>query len=243
MKKVDVTKILYWFVLVSFIVPIVYLILKMAFFMNENDTKSRADYALMLVQCVLGILVINLPSLLAKKLKFDIPPALYIMYILFLYGAIFLGEVRSFYYKVPHWDDILHFCSSMMTGMFGFMLVAILNQNKRIAVNLSPVFICIFAFSFSVMIGSVWEIYEYTFDGILGLNMQKFRFEDGTNLVGHAALRDTMKDIIVDCCGALLASVVGFVSIKNRKGWTYEYIAEEKKDKQKDEQQNESTEN
>ena len=239
MKKVDITKILYWFVLVSFIVPIVYLILKMAFFMNENDTKTRADYALMLVQCILGIIVINLPSLLAKKLKFDIPPALYIMYILFLYGAIFLGEVRSFYYNVPHWDDVLHFCSSMMTGMFGFMLVAILNQNKRIAVNLSPVFICIFAFSFSVMIGSVWEIYEYTFDGILGLNMQKFRLEDGTNLVGHAALRDTMKDIIVDCCGALLATVLGFISIKNRKGWTYKYIAEE----QHDEQQNESTEN
>lgn len=227
MKKVDITKILYWFVLGSFIVPIAYLILKMAFFMHDNDANPRADYALMLVQCILGVIVINLPSLFAKKLKFDIPPALYIMYILFLYGAIFLGEVRSFYYNVPHWDDVLHFCSSMMTGMFGFMLVAILNQNKRIAVNLSPVFICIFAFSFSVMIGAVWEIYEYTFDGLLGLNMQKFRLEDGTELLGHDALRDTMKDIIVDCLGAMLATVLGYVSIKNRKGWTYKYITDD----------------
>ena len=162
-------------------------------------------------------------------LKFEIPTALYIMYIIFLYCAIFLGEVRSFYYNVPHWDDILHFFSSMMTGMFGFMLISIINEDQHVAIHLSPFFVSLFAFSFSMMLGGLWEIYEFAFDGILKLNMQKFMLEDGTQLVGRAALSDTMKDIIVDGCGALLASILGFLSLKQKKGWAYTFITSKQK--------------
>ena len=112
MKKINLTRVLYYFVLLSFLIPIIYLIYRISTVapgVVGEGMKSRADYVLMLVQCALGILVIHLPSFLAKKLKFEIPTALYIMYIIFLYCAIFLGEVRSFYYNVPHWDDILHF--------------------------------------------------------------------------------------------------------------------------------------
>ncbi len=226
-KKIDFTKALYWFVLASFIVPVIYLVLKISFWMHDDDVKSRADYVLMLIQCLLGAVVIHIPSLLSRKLKIDIPPVLFIMYLLFLYGAIFLGEVRSFYYSIKHWDDILHFCSSMMTGMFAYMLVVILNKNSRVAVNLSPIFISLFAFTFSIAIGALWEIYEFSFDGLLGLNMQKFRLEDGTDLIGHEALRDTMKDIVVDCCGAFVSTVIGFLSIIHRKGWTYSYLTKD----------------
>ncbi len=217
---------LYYFVLISFIIPIAYLIWRIAF--GGEGSKSRADYALMLVQCALGVLVIHLPSFLEKKFDFEIPPFLYIMYIIFLYCAIFLGEVRSFYYIVPHWDDFLHCCSSMMTGMFGFMLVAILNRNSHVAIKLSPAFIALFAFSFSVTFGTLWEIYEFAFDGALGLNMQKFALESGEQLIGRKALNDTMTDIIVDCCGAFAASMIGYFSLKLKKGWTYSVIFDEK---------------
>ncbi len=226
MKKETVTKILYYFVLASFIIPIAYLVWRIA--SGVEGSKSRADYALMLVQCALGALVIHLPSFLERKFKLEIPAFLYIMYIIFLYCAIFLGEVRSFYYIVPHWDDFLHCCSSMMTGMFGFMLVSILNRNRHVAIRLSPAFIALFAFSFSVTFGALWEIYEFAFDGIMGLNMQKFALESGEQLIGHEALRDTMSDIIVDCCGAFVASFIGFLSLKLKKGWTYSVISDEK---------------
>ena len=68
-------------------------------------------------------------------------------------------------------------------------------------------FVAMFSFCFAVSIGAVWEIYEFSFDGLLGLNMQKFLLADGTPLVGRAALTDTMKDIIVDTIGALIASL------------------------------------
>ena len=43
-------------------------------------------------------------------------------------------------------------------------------------------------------------------------------------LIGHAALSDTMTDIVVDCCGALIATVIGYLSIKNKTGWVHDYI-------------------
>ncbi len=99
------------------------------------------------------------------------------------------------------------------------MVVTILNRDEHTVLHLSPFFTALFAFSFAVTIGSLWEIYEFAFDGFLGLNMQKFMLEDGTVLTGHEALSDTMKDIIVDMGGALVASVAGYFAVRNKKTW------------------------
>ena len=220
--KKNFPKLLYIFVLFSFILPIFFIVLMMIFGrtpQNEAGYHSQADYALMLVECVLGLVVVHIPSFLERKLKFELPTVLYVLYLVFLYCAITLGEVRSFYYLIPHWDVFLHAFSSMMTGLFGYMLITIINRNDRLVVQLSPIFVAMFAFCFSVMIGAVWEVYEFTFDGLLGLNMQKFALADGTELSGHLALADTMKDIIVDILGAMVASAVGYISLRFDKHW------------------------
>ena len=218
----------YWFTLVSFILPIVYLVVRI--FLNDptavyaESHRTDADYVLMIVQCCLGIVVLHVPGLLSRRFHFTVPHLLYILYILFLYCAIFLGEVRNFYHSIPYWDVILHGFSSIMTGLFGFMVVAILNQSTRIAVHLSPFFVALFAFCFAVTVGSVWEIYEFVFDGLLSMNMQKFLLEDGTALLGRDAVVDTMEDILVDCGGALIASLWGFLSLKHQRGWVHDYL-------------------
>ena len=221
-KKNRLGRILYFWVNLSFLVPIVYLILRLIFgggSSNEAGYHSDSDYLLMLMQCILGLVTIHLPSILERRLRFELPGLLYGFYIVFLYCAIFLGEVRSFYYLFPRWDSILHFFSSMMSGFFGLMVVTILNRDRHVSMNLSPLFVCLFAFCFSVTIGSLWEIYEFLGDGLFGLNMQKFMTAQGELLVGHDALRDTMKDIIVDVLGALLASVIGMISIRRGTRW------------------------
>lgn len=223
---------LYWFTFISFLVPVVYLIWQIVITQAEDiydeSYRSRADYVLMLVQCLLGIIVLHLPGFLTKRFKLVIPNLLYALYIVFLYCAIFLGEVRSFYYVIPYWDVILHACSSVMTGLFGFMVVTVLNQTRITPVRMSPFFVALFSFAFAVMVGTLWEIYEYTFDGLLGMNMQKFLLEDGTALIGREALSDTMEDIIVDCIGALAASITGYLSLKHQNGWLYDYMQDEK---------------
>lgn len=223
-----VIMILYWLNLISFAIPTVYLIFRIVLSQNiAEDTveyRTRAEYVLMLIQCVLGLIVVHLPTIIERKFKFEIPKILTTVYLIFLYCAIFLGEVRNFYFVVPHWDDILHCISSIMNGLFGFMVVTILNHDKKVRIHLSPFFLALFAFCFSVSVGAIWEIYEFLADGLLGLNMQKFMLEDGTMLIGHAALSDTMTDIVVDCCGALIATVIGYLSIKNKTGWVHDYI-------------------
>lgn len=178
---------------------------------------ERGDYVLMLIQCLLGLVVLSLPSIMSRRWKFSIPNFIYIMYYLFLYCAIFLGEVLQFYYLVPHWDTILHFFSGAMLGALGFILVSWLNDSEMVRITLTPAFVALFAFCFALSCGAVWEIYEYVFDGLLGLNMQKFTTAEGVILSGHAALMDTMKDIIVDAISAFLIALIGYGKLKAEK--------------------------
>jgi len=184
---------------------------------ESGYAHGRSDYVLMFIQCLLGLVVLSLPSVVERRWKVSIPNFIYIMYYVFLYCAIFLGEVMNFYYVIPHWDVILHFFSGAMLGALGFILVSWLNDSEKVRVSLSPAFIALFAFCFALSCGAVWEIYEYTFDGLLNLNMQKFITASGEVLVGHDALRDTMKDIMVDAVAALMVSVIGYGRINANK--------------------------
>ena len=221
-KQKKIALVAYFFTMLSFIGPIAYLIFKIIF--GSFDTicegfNTKADYALMIAECVLGIIVIHIPSLLAHKFKFEIPFFLYIAYIIFLYCSIFLGEAQSFYYKIPHWDTILHAMSSLMLGFFGFMFITILNRDEHTLMRLSPFFVSLFAFCFAVTIGAIWEVYEFTMDGLRGFNMQKHSTANGVPLEGHLALVDTMKDIIIDAIGAFSASLMGYIGLKQNKKW------------------------
>lgn len=234
-KKKNIREIIANLVFISFVIPLGFIIYKIIVSPVSNDLhveniKVKSDYVLMLIQCVLGIVALFIPSIISKKWKVTIPSFMYIVYIIFLYAAIFLGEVRDFYYKVPHWDTILHTFSGAALGALGFSVVSLLNKQKNLNVNLSPFFVALFSFCFAITMGVIWEIYEFSFDGLLGLNMQKFALENGVNLVGRAALSDTMKDLIVDSVGALVTSVVGYVSLKYKKGWIDKILITEKSD-------------
>lgn len=204
---------------VSFVCSIVYAIIHLLFAPSVPKEalpfeKLRSDYALMILQCLLGLFMLYLPQLLKKKWKILFPDFMYILFFIFLYCAIYHGEVRSFYYTVPNWDTILHALSAAALATLGFNLVSLLNDAKQIKMQMSPFFIAFFAFCFAVCAGSLWEIYEFTFDGILGFNMQKYATLTHVDLIGRAALMDTMKDIIVDSLSALVISILGYCQLK-----------------------------
>ena len=221
-KKPKWALVMGWLLFISLVGSIVFAVCKLAAAPLDGTpaatgARFKSDYALMLLQCAAGLVVMFLPGLLAKKLCIEIPHYIFVLYYIFLYCAIYLGEVQSFYYLVPHWDTMLHGFSAVMLGALGFSLVSILNNAKNVEVRLNPLFEGLFAFCFALTVGALWEIYEFAFDSVLGLNMQKFRLESGEALVGRAALADTMKDIIVDAAGALLVSVVGALTIKKKR--------------------------
>ena len=185
----------------------------------DQDVRVKSDYALMLLQCVMGMGVMLLPGILQRKLKITIPSGMLVAFAIFLFCGVYLGEVRYFYFRVPHWDTLLHTFSGVALGAVGLSIIGILNSSETVPVSLSPAFIAVFAFCFAVAIGVVWEVYEFAVDSVAGLNMQKYMLESGELLHGRAALMDTMKDLIVDSVGALAVSVVGYVQMKRKEGW------------------------
>jgi hypothetical protein len=178
------------------------------FFVQERD------YGLMLLQCLLGLVVLFLPGLLERRCKVVIENFVYIFFVVFLYAAIILGEVHDFYYRVPHWDTILHASSGIMLGAIAVSAIDILNSSKKVRLHLSEGFMALFSFFFAVALGAIWEIYEYSMDTFFGFNMQRHRLENGTQLAGQLALYDTMKDLIVDVLGSLAICIIGYLMLK-----------------------------
>ena len=217
------TRVMYWLVMTSFIFSLIYVPTRA--YLDESYRASGA-YKIMIFQTVCGIIEVNLPSFLERRFNLKIPRLFAIMFLVFVWGAIFLGEIADFYYRFPFWDDVLHLWSSVMLGFLGFSLIEILNNDKKHnKVSLSPTFVCIFAVFFTVFVGVVWEIYEFMSDGILGINMQKYATGSAisdtgaTLLQGREALYDTMTDLIVDLLGGLAASAIGYISIIKNTGW------------------------
>lgn len=185
---------------------------------SENaGERMKSDYVLMILQCTFGALVIFLPQRVENRFEIDIPNIIEIIYIIFLFLAIYLGEVRNFYFLFPNWDTILHFFSAGMLGAVGFLLVDFMTGIEKLNLRLSPGFVSFFAFCFAITSGVVWEIYEFLADGILGTNMQKFMTYEGQLLVGREAVRDTMEDLIVDALGSLLVVLIGYFYLRRNR--------------------------
>jgi hypothetical protein len=203
-----------------FIISFIYGIIGIVFSMNGKTfgySRSHVDYIKILLQCILGSVVLFLPSALEYKFKISFSSEIHIFFIIFLYAAIILGQVQGYYQKFYHWDTVLHTLSGAMLSSFGFCIIDIINKNKRINLGLSDWFMSFFAFCFAVMLDTLWEIIEFIMDSLMDLNMQQYIAPDGTVLVGHYAIVDTMKDLIVDVLGALFISVVGYILLRRRR--------------------------
>lgn len=223
-KKIFNSKNILRFVFITFIVSAVFTTVRIILSPSvappsDITVRVKSDYALMLLQSVLGIAAMLFPGMLKSKFRFDIPSEMIIFYAIFLYCAIYLGEVRNFYYNIPYWDTILHTFSGAALGALGFSVVSLLNKPEVCNFCLSPAFVALFAFSFAVTLGVLWEFYEFGIDCLLGTNMQKYAIESGEPLTGQEALTDTMKDLIVDSIGAFVMSAIGYISLKYEKNW------------------------
>lgn len=153
----------------------------------------------------LAIILLTLaPLLLKSRLGVFIPPEFELLAIAFVFASLFLGEVRSYYARFWWWDLILHASAGFLVGIVGFLLVHVLNEKKELDVHMKPVFVAVFAFFFSVGVGALWEIFEFTMDVVLDLEMQKPMLADPSGLT------DTMWDLIVNTIGAAVISLLGY---------------------------------
>ena len=150
----------------------VYLVLRALVILTLVRGVFRREYQTVFL-CALSLVLLVLPSFISKKMKIVLPSTLEIIILLFIYAAEILGEINSFYVRVPHWDTMLHTINGFLCAAIGFALVDMMNRNDRFSFQLSPLYLAIVSFCFSMTVGVMWEFFEFSGDYFLGMDMQK----------------------------------------------------------------------
>ena len=123
--------------------------------------------------CLLTLVLLMLPTMIERSLMIDLPNTLEIIIMLFIFAAEMLGEIQAFYTTYQGWDTMLHTLNGFLCAAIGFSLVDMLNRHERFSLSLSPVFMAIVAFCFSMTIGVLWKFFECAMDQLFLLDMQK----------------------------------------------------------------------
>lgn len=132
--------------------------------------------------CLLSLLLFAIPSLMENGFNIKIPPLLEAIIYLFIFSAEILGELNHFYVAIPYWDTILHTLNGFLAAAVGFSMIDLLNRNSK-NFRLSPFYLCLVAFCFSMTIGVIWEFFEYAADALLNIDMQKDNILQNINSV------------------------------------------------------------
>ena len=207
----------------SIIINLVYILLDLL------DKNLAANSALLMASIEKNITIIFwaivtfaitfLHDYFEKNKKIHIPDILESIIIIFIYAGIFLSARFNLYDDVFWWDVVLHTASGVILGFIGFLLIYKLNS--RHSMNISPLLVAVFAFTFAVTMDVIFEIYEFLMDVIFGTDMQSWNLPERTIEIGRTfqgiGLRDTMSDLIFDTIGALLISVICYFLYKNEK--------------------------
>lgn len=165
--------------------------------------------------CVLTLGLFLLPSFIERKIKVMIPSALEILMLLFIFSAEILGEINLYYKIFPYWDDVLHTINGFLCAAIGLSLIDILNRHEKFMITLSPFFVAVFSFCFSMTIGVIWEFFEYGMDQMFRWDMQKDTLINQMPYI-DIGLIDTMTDLIVNFIGAVIFAFFGYFYVKNR---------------------------
>lgn len=194
--------------------------------------------------CLLTLVLFLLPDLVESRLKIELPDGLEIIVICFIFAAEILGEISEFYIHFERWDILLHTLNGFLAAAIGLSLIDILNRNDKFSLSLSPKYVALSAFTFSMTIGVLWEFFEYGMDKFFGTDMQKDTYINTVtstvlNPDGHIdpqtieiesviingqewpayldiGLMDTMADMFVNFIGAAVFSIFGYFYIRGQ---------------------------
>ena len=123
--------------------------------------------------CLLVLVLFMLPFFIQQNFGIELPSTLEIIILLFIFAAEILGELKCYFITYHHWDTMLHTTTGFLCAATGFALIDILNRNSRIKFQLSPIYVALAAFCFSMTVGVLWEFFEFGMDRLFHMDMQK----------------------------------------------------------------------
>ena len=196
--------------ILSFIVLILAIATMVALFYVKKE-KMRVRLFFSLLQYIAMSIVLISPTLLKKFANFEVPVEVHISVTAFAFLGLVLGDGLNFYGKIGWWDSLLHFTSGIILSFIALWLLQMLILRRKY-LFMHRALLYIFVVAFSLAVGAVWELCEYTVDDIFHTNNQQYMAttrativsSDDEPLEGHDALADTMKDLALDLAGAIL---------------------------------------
>lgn len=214
--------------------------------------------------CLLTLLLLLVPSFVQLTFKVELPIFLEILILVFIYAAEILGEIDNYYFSIPYWDTILHTINGFVCAAVGFSMVSLLNKSEKIQFFVSPLFLAIVSFTFSMTIGVLWEFFEFSMDQLFAMDTQKDTLITSIHSAGvdeilppfeendihevtvngevisdqgyiDIGLIDTMEDLFVNFVGATTFSLFSYFYARNKERFTFlQNFIPKKKDRNKD---------
>lgn len=175
------------------------LIVLTGYYILTNKNGSNINY---ISNGVLILFCSFLPDIICNLFRFNISSAIDFLIQSFIFLALFLGRMYNYYSIISWWDLFLHFLSGVILGFLALTLLKSLT-GKKTFLSLSPLFVAVFLFLFTVSTAALWEFWEFAGDQLFGFDSQLF------------SLVDTMTDMILGTVGGIIASIMGFIYIKH----------------------------
>ena len=150
----------------------VYVVLRLIVVAELVLSILRGEYESAFI-CLLVLILFILPFFIQQNFGIQLPTTLEIIILLFIFAAEILGELEGYFITYPTWDTMLHTTTGFLCAATGFALIDILNRNSRIKFHLSPIYVALAAFCFSMTVGVLWEFFEFGMDRLFHLDMQK----------------------------------------------------------------------
>lgn len=182
----------------------VYVVLRVLIIAVAVMSTLSGNYQNVLL-CILSLVLFTLPTFVKKSFSINFPETLEIIIYLFIFAAEILGEISAFYQKVPFWDSMLHTVTGFLAAAIGFALMDVLNRNDKFKFSMSPVYMAVVAFCFSMTVGTLWEFFEFGMDHFFHLDMQK---DFIVTTVASTQLGEAMQNEVVSIADIVSTSVM-----------------------------------
>ena len=183
----------------------VYTILRLIVLATLVSSILRGEYESAFI-CLLVLVLFMLPFFIQQNFGIELPSTLEIIILLFIFAAEILGELKCYFITFHHWDTMLHTTTGFLCAATGFALIDILNRNSRIKFQLSPIYVALVAFCFSMTVGVLWEFFEFGMDRLFQMDMQK---DTVVNSITSVMLDPTNSNIPVTIDGITSVQVNG----------------------------------
>jgi len=183
----------------------VYTMLRLIVLATLVSSILRGEYESAFI-CLLVLVLFMLPFFIQQNFGIELPSTLEIIILLFIFAAEILGELKCYFITFHHWDTMLHTTTGFLCAATGFALIDILNRNSRIKFQLSPIYVALVAFCFSMTVGVLWEFFEFSMDRLFHMDMQK---DTVVNSITSVMLDPTNSNIPVTIDGITSVQVNG----------------------------------